>query len=174
VIPTDPTTTGIGWGLVAASPNSPGLPIATSGLGINSGWGPTHTSFANEFSVTGTTVVTTPPPFAYSVENSASYASSVAPGSIFVVYGLNLGTGPVIQANTYPLPQTLNGTAITVTSGSTTVSCPMVYAGFSTAAAVLPSSVPPGKAMMTISYNGTAAYFPTEFDVAPAALGLFR
>jgi hypothetical protein len=29
VVPTDPTTTGIGWGLGAASPNSPELPIAT-------------------------------------------------------------------------------------------------------------------------------------------------
>jgi len=172
VVPTDPTTTGIGWGLVAASPNSPGLPIATSALGINSGWGPTETSFANEFSVTGTTV-TVVIPFALAVENSASYGSSVAPGSIFVVYGSNLATGPVVQANTLPLPLALNGASITVTSGSTTVSCPMVYAGSTVAAAVLPSSVPPGKAMMTVSYNGTATLYPTQFDVAPTAPGLY-
>ncbi len=172
VVPTDPTTTGIGWGLVAASPNSPGLPIATSSLGTNSGWGPTNTSFANEFSVTGTTV-TVVIPFAFAVENSASYGSSVAPGSIFVVYGSNLAAGPVVQANTLPLPLTLNGASITVTSGSTTVSCPMVYAGSDTVAAVLPSSVPPGKAMMTVSYNGTATLYPTQFDVAPTAPGLY-
>ncbi len=173
VVPADPTATGIGWGLVAASPNSPELPIATSNLGINSGWGPTHTNFANEFSVTGTTVPPPISPIAYSVENSASYGSSVAPGSIFVVYGSNLAAGPVVQANAYPLPLALNGAAITVTSGSTTVSCPMVYAGSDTAAAVLPSSVPPGKAMMTVSYNGTAAHFPAEFDVTPTAPGLY-
>lgn len=173
VVPTDPSTTGIGWGLVAPSPNSPELPMATTGLGINSGWGPTHTSFANEFSVTGTTAMTSPPPYIYSVENSASYGASVAPGSIFVVYGSNLGSGPVVQANTYPLPLALNGAAITVTSGSTTVSCPMVYAGSNTEAAVLPSSVPPGKAVMTVSYNGMATPYPTEFDVAPIAPGLY-
>jgi uncharacterized protein (TIGR03437 family) len=173
VVPTDPTTTGIGWGLVAASPNSPGLPIATSSLGINSGWGPTHASFANEFSVTGTTAPPPILPFAYSAENSASYGSSVAPGSIFVVYGSNLATGPVVQANTYPLPLALNGASITVTSGPTIVSCPMVYAGSDTVAAVLPSSVPPGKAMMTVSYNGRATPYPTPFDVAPTAPGLY-
>jgi hypothetical protein len=96
-----------------------------SNLGTNSGWGATHSNFANKFSVTGTTVPLIIP-FAYSVENSASYGSSVAQGSIFVVYGSNLGSGPVVQANAYPLPLALNGAAITVTSGSTTVSCPMV------------------------------------------------
>lgn len=173
VVPADPTTTEIGWGLVAPSPNSPQIFIATSNLGMNSGWGPTHTSYANEFSVTGTTVATTPPPFIFSVENSASYASSVAQGSIFVVYGSNLGAGPVAQANTFPLPLSINGTSILVTSGSTTLSCPMVYAGSGTAAAVLPSSVPPGQAKLTVGYNGTSAPFPAQFEVVSTAPGLY-
>jgi hypothetical protein len=95
VVPTDPTTNGIGWGLVSASPNSPELPIATSNLGTNSGWGPTRTSFANEFSVTGYPLALTLPPYIYSVVNSASYGSGIAPGSIFVVYGYEFALEPL-------------------------------------------------------------------------------
>ena len=55
-VPTNPVSTGIGWGL--ASPGYPGieLPIAESTTGTNSGWMPTSLNIANEFSVTGTTV----------------------------------------------------------------------------------------------------------------------
>src|ERR1700757_3018391 len=86
------------------------------------------------------------PPFIDSVENAASYAGTIAPGSIFVVYGYGLGPAQLVQANSSPLPTVLSGTTITVTSGTTAAVCPMVYTSSGAAAAVLPSNVPPGSA----------------------------
>jgi hypothetical protein len=53
VVPTDPVTTGIGWGLT-----TPGieLPVAETLAGVNAGWLPTQGNLANEFSVSGTAV----------------------------------------------------------------------------------------------------------------------
>lgn len=55
-VPTNPVSTGIGWGL--ASSGLPGiqLPIAENNTGVNSGWMPTTLNIANEFSVSGSTV----------------------------------------------------------------------------------------------------------------------
>src|SRR3984885_7382653 len=94
------------------------------------------------------------PPLIFSAENSASYASTIAQGSLFIVFGANIGPAQLVQASSYPLPPQIGGTAITVTSGSTTLACPMVYSVMGAAAAVLPSSVPPGSAMLTLTYNG--------------------
>jgi hypothetical protein len=53
VVPTDPVTTGIGWGLT-----TPGiqLPVAETLAGVNAGWLPAQLNLANEFSVSGTVV----------------------------------------------------------------------------------------------------------------------
>src|ERR1700691_1671840 len=73
-------------------------------------------------------------PFVYSVENSASYGPSIAQGSLFVVYGVNMGPAKLVQANTLPLPAQLGGTSINVAFGSTTIACPMVYSSSGAAA----------------------------------------
>jgi hypothetical protein len=53
VVPTEPVSTGIGWGLT-----TPGieLPVAESLAGVNAGWLPAQVNLANEFSVSGTAV----------------------------------------------------------------------------------------------------------------------
>ena len=112
-------------------------------------------------------------PFVYRVENSASYSNTIAQGSIFVVFGANFGPSQLVQANTYPLPSQLGGVTITVTSGPVTVTCPMVYATAGSAAAIFPSNVPVGTAMLTLSNNQQTTPFPTPVTVAPIAAGLY-
>jgi hypothetical protein len=55
-VPTNPVSTGIGWGLASAGYPGIQLPIAESITGTNSGWMPTAMNLANEFSVSGMTV----------------------------------------------------------------------------------------------------------------------
>jgi uncharacterized protein (TIGR03437 family) len=112
-------------------------------------------------------------PFVFSVGNSANYNGTIAQGSLIVVFGASIGPAQLAQAGSVPLPLQVGGTAITVTSGSTMLSCPMVYASAGQAAAVLPSNVAPGKAMLNLSYNGQSNPFPTPVNVVPSAVGIY-
>jgi hypothetical protein len=77
VVPTDPVSTGIGWGLASASFPGIQLPIAESGTGANSGWNPTVTNLANEFSVSGTP---TPEPGTFTITGLALVAMVIGLG----------------------------------------------------------------------------------------------
>jgi hypothetical protein len=60
------------------------------------------------------------------VVNVASFAlagqpnGSIARGSMVVIFGANMGPAALVQASTFPLPTSIGGTSIKVTSGSTT------------------------------------------------------
>ncbi len=112
-------------------------------------------------------------PFLFSVGNSASYGPTIAQGSLFVVYGVNFGPAQLVQASAYPLLTQLAGTAISVTSGSSSFPCPMVYSIAGAAAAVMPSDVTPGAAMLSLTYNGVSTPFPFTVNVVPSAPGIY-
>src|SRR4051794_14215928 len=67
------------------------------------------------------------------IVNAASYTrselpnSAIAPGSIFVVFGTELGPAALQQASGFPLPVTLAGTSARVTVGPTTVDAIVLY-----------------------------------------------
>jgi uncharacterized protein (TIGR03437 family) len=112
-------------------------------------------------------------PFVYSVENSASYGNSIAQGSLFVVFGANIGPAQLAEAASYPLPPQIGNTSITVTSGTTTLMCPMVYSTAGEAAAIMPSNTLPGTASVSLTYNGQTTPFPAQVTVVPSAIGLY-
>jgi uncharacterized protein (TIGR03437 family) len=82
----------------------------------------------------------------------------IAEGSIFVIYGANLGPDSLVQASSIPLPTTagLAGTSIAVTVNGTTVTAPMLYSFQSQVAAILPSTTPVGSGTLTLTYNGAS------------------
>ncbi|MEO7146177.1 MAG: hypothetical protein ABI165_22000 [Bryobacteraceae bacterium] len=85
----------------------------------------------------------------------------IAQGSIFVIYGSNLGPAALAQAPSLPLGTQLAGTSVNVTMGSTTVSPLMVFTLADHLAAVLPSTTPAGTGTVTVTYNGqTSAAAP--------------
>jgi len=88
--------------------------------------------------------------------------SGLAQGGIFVAYGSNLGPASLVQATTLPLPTTagLAGTSISITSGGTTVSAPLIYTSQGQVAAVLPSNTPTGNGTLSLTYNGLTGYTP--------------
>ncbi len=111
------------------------------------------------------------------VLNVASYSysglpsGSIAQGSMFVVFGGNLGitsTGSL----SYPLPTTLDKTSIQVTSGGKTVDAIMIYTTPSQVAAILPSNTPVGTGMLTLTYNGQSSS-PVPIQIVPSSFGAF-
>lgn len=111
------------------------------------------------------------------VLNVASYtlpgypAFGVAQGSMFVVFGRNMGPRGIYQANSWPLPTDLLSTSLKVTVGGVTVDAIMVYTSATQLAAILPSRTPVGDGTIVVYYSGVVG--PTApIRVVPAAFGI--
>ena len=98
-------------------------------------------------------------------EQFADYSTTIAQGSLFVVFGYNLGPANLVQVSAFPLPNVLAGTSVTVQSGSTTLNCPMIYTSNAQVAAILPSNTPVGVAVIAVALNGVPGYSSTEVTV---------
>lgn len=109
--------------------------------------------------------------------NAASYTSSklpsgaIAQGSIFVVFGSRMGPAAIALAG-FPLPTTLAGTNVKVTSGGQTLDCPLVYTLAGQLAAILPSNTPIGNATLTVTFNGQTSA-ARSFKVVASSFGTF-
>jgi uncharacterized protein (TIGR03437 family) len=117
-----------------------------------------------------------PPPYVQSANNSADYSTTIAQGSLFTVFGYDLGPAQLLEVSAFPLPNMLSGTSVTVTSGSTTLNCPMIYASIGQVAAILPSNTPVGTAGITVSYNGQTGpggNSATQITVVTTSVGLY-
>jgi uncharacterized protein (TIGR03437 family) len=112
------------------------------------------------------------------VVNIASYApvglpnSSIAQGSMFAVFGSNIGPSTLQQVSSFPLPQALGGTSIQVTVGGTTVNAYMIYTSASQVAAIMPSNTPTGSGMLTLTYNSQKASV-VAVQVTGGSFGIF-
>jgi uncharacterized protein (TIGR03437 family) len=103
--------------------------------------------------LTVTAVAQTPSVSTNAILNSASYAlvglpnSSIAQGSFFTIFGINLGpaSSPPIA---YPLPTNLGGVQVKVTTGGTTVNAFLWYVSPTQINAILPENTPTGSATL--------------------------
>lgn len=89
----------------------------------------------------------------------------IAQGSIFVIYGSNLGPAALVQAASATLPTTagLAGTSVSIAqNGGFPVIAPMIYASAGQVAAVMPSNTPLGSDTVTLTYNGKTGSFPVQ------------
>ena len=112
-------------------------------------------------------------PAVNSVNNAGSYGTDIAQGSIFVVFGSNMGPAALAQAGALPLDTTLAGTSVRFTpvASGAAVSAFMVYTSSGQVAALLPSTTPVGDHNVTVTYNGaTSAGFRAR--VAQRAYGM--
>ncbi|HET8548136.1 MAG TPA: hypothetical protein VFL57_09040 [Bryobacteraceae bacterium] len=95
-----------------------------------------------------------------SILNGASYAlpgtpgSAIAQGSIFVIFGTELGPAALEQAAGFPLPTTLGGTSVRITSGSVSLDAPLLYVSERQVAGILPSPAPVGIGLVAVTYDG--------------------
>jgi uncharacterized protein (TIGR03437 family) len=112
------------------------------------------------------------------VVNVASFANpnlpngNIAQGSMFTVFGTNIGPAALAQVSAFPLPTQLGGTSIKVTSGGVTVDCIMIFSIAGQVGAVLPSRAPAGEGTLSLTYNGQAGA-PIPITVVAHSFGTF-
>jgi uncharacterized protein (TIGR03437 family) len=147
----DPNTGGIGYDLVTIGPVESSETLSTQPVIGNGG-----------------------------IVNAASYtpdglpSSGIAQGSLFVLFGRNLGPNRLVTADRYPLPSTsgLGGTTVRVTVGSTTVDAILVYASETQVAAILPSTTPTGAGTVVLTFNGQPSS-PRPINIVRNSFGIF-
>ena len=95
------------------------------------------------------------------IRNSASLSvdPSIAQGSVFTVFGDNLGPDSPVQANGFPLPTSggLAGTSVRVAVNGTSLDAPILYTSAKQVSAILPSATPLGSGTLTVTYEGLEA-----------------
>lgn len=112
------------------------------------------------------------------VVNGASFAvngaphSAIAQGSLFSVFGVDVGPTPAVKAAEFPLPTQLGGVTVKVTANGRLFDCILLYASSTQVSAILPSDVPVGTASLVLFY-GTGSSKPVEFTVAARSFGMF-
>jgi uncharacterized protein (TIGR03437 family) len=127
------------------------------------------------FASTASAVPTIP---AGGIVNNASYLATglpgdgIARGSMFAVFGTELGPAEFTGAPSLPLGTTLGGTSISVTVNGVTRSAFMLFSVAGQLAAVLPSDLPAGNGTLTVTYNGMASAL-AAIKVVDSAFGIF-
>ena len=110
--------------------------------------------------------------------NAASYAlaglpnANIAQGSMFILFGTNIGPAKITNAFSYPLPKTLGNTSIEVKVGGTSSDAIMLFAVNSQVAAILPSATPVGSGTLTLTFNGETSN-GVPIHVVASTLGIF-
>jgi uncharacterized protein (TIGR03437 family) len=107
----------------------------------------------------------------HGIINAASYAApglpggSIAQGSIFTIFGSDLGPAQGVAASAFPLGTTLSSISITVSQGSTTVAALPLYVRQDQINALMPSNTPLGWDSVRVTYNGTSSNYSPVFVV---------
>jgi uncharacterized protein (TIGR03437 family) len=113
-----------------------------------------------------------------SILNAASYmqpglpSGALARGSMFSIFGRNLGPATPAQAASFPLPAALQNVSIRVTQGTQSVDVYPIYVSATQINAILPSNAPLGAASLQLTYNGVRSN-QAPVRIAANAPGLF-
>jgi len=119
-------------------------------------------------------------PFIYlhAVSNAASSlpfgipAGTIAQGSIFSIYGRNIGPATGVQASSFPLSNTLGNVSVTVTDGITMLNAIPIYVSASQVNAIMPSNAPTGTVSVRVAVNNARSN-SVPVRVGTNSLGLF-
>lgn len=104
-----------------------------------------------------------------SITNGASFISGEAPpGSIFTIFGENLGPNPGAYGSTLPLPTDVGATRVAVNGKDV----PIFYAGSGQINAQMPVNIAPGLATVVVS-SGNATSNAAAVNIPAAAPGIF-
>ena len=123
----------------------------------------------------GTGVITGPG--SPNIVNSATYANPampnalVAQGSLFTIFGSNLGPSSSPSLS-FPLSATLGGTSVTVAQGSISVPAIPVFVSGSQINAIMPSNAPLGTVSVSVSYGGQTQMVGSA-NIAKVNFGIF-
>jgi uncharacterized protein (TIGR03437 family) len=106
------------------------------------------------------------------IVNVSGYQATLAPDTVFVIFGAGMGPTTIVTAPAPNYPSTLGGTSITFTSSSGTAVTPkMVYSLAGQIAGLLPSSITPGTYAVRVEYN-TLISAPQNVTVVARSFGI--
>ncbi len=100
------------------------------------------------------------------IVNAASFATTVAPGSLASIFGSNFAA-TAQSASDVPLPKSLSGVSVTMNG----IACPLVYVGANQINYQVPYEVQPGTATVVVTSNGQSSP-SAPVTVAAAAPGI--
>lgn len=112
------------------------------------------------------------------VVNAASFArpglpqGALARGSIFSVFGENIGPESFETVSEFPLGDSLGGVSIEVAQGEETVAAIPVFVSAGQVNAILPSDAPLGPASLRVT-NGVRRLNPVPVEIVSSQLGVF-
>lgn len=109
---------------------------------------------------------------AASFEGNSLPAGSIAQGSIFTIFGSNLGPAQPAQSASYPLPAQLGGVSVSVTQGSKTLAAIPIFVLASQVSAIMPSQAAAGQAIVRVTYENQTSN-PAIVNVVNASPGVF-
>jgi uncharacterized protein (TIGR03437 family) len=110
--------------------------------------------------------------------NAASLAppglpnAPIARGSIFTVFGANIGPSQGLQVSAFPLTPTFSGVTLSVTQAGVTTQAFPIYVSATQINAVMPSSVTAGLASLRLTYQ-QAQSNAIPIQIANSAPGVF-
>ncbi len=116
--------------------------------------------------------------YSRSTFNAASYipagipAGAIAQGSIFSVFGANLGPSTAVGPTPFPLQTSLGGVTLNVMQGATTVQAIPLYVSASQINAIMPSNAPMGTASLQVVYHNARSNM-SPVRIANNAMGIF-
>jgi uncharacterized protein (TIGR03437 family) len=153
----DKSTTPPFLGVRSSDPNIKRVRISTTASSSSA-------TSANDFAMSGPLIagVVETRPIVSALQNNYSYIIpgmpnyGIAQGSIFVMYGWNMGPPTVVSQSSFPLQKTFSGVRIDVTVGGVTTQAIPYYVYANQIAGILPSSTPVGDGTIRVTYNGQA------------------
>ena len=158
-------------GALSSDPNIKRVSISTTASAGNP-------SDMNDFAIDSPIIngATAQQPSITALTNNYSYVLpglpnyGIAQGSIFVMYGVNMGPSTLVS-QAFPLQKTFSGVQINVTVGGTTTQAIPYYVSATLIAAVLASATPTGDGMIAVTYNNQTSA-PAPIHVVASAPGV--
>ncbi len=98
---------------------------------------------------------------------------AIAQGSVFSIFGANLGPAAGAQQPSYPLSTTLGGVTVIVSQGSTSVNAVPIYVSSSVINAIMPSTAPLGRNVVRVKVGNSPLSNPMTVVVGATAFGIY-
>lgn len=107
------------------------------------------------------------------IVNAVGYQAKLAPDTVFVIFGSNLGPASIALGTAPGYPANLAGTSIafTPTAGGPAIPATIVYTVSSQVAGLLPSSIAPGAYNVQVTYNSLTSA-PQTVTVVVRSFGI--
>jgi uncharacterized protein (TIGR03437 family) len=98
--------------------------------------------------------------------------AGIARGSIFTIFGSNLGPQTPAQVSEFPLSPAFQSVTVSVSQGGVSVSAIPIFVSSNQLNVILPSGTPLGPSQVRVGYNGRLGNF-VQIEVVENAPGLF-